>query len=118
MQRIAIVGCSGGGKSTLARELGAALKLPVIHLDALFWKPGWVEGDANEFREAVEAAVAADRWICEGNFIRASGLRFQRADTIIWLELPRLVCLWRAFVRLADDRAKAKLLMQIKQASL
>jgi adenylate kinase family enzyme len=101
MQRIAIVGCSGGGKSTLARELGAALNLPIIHLDTLFWKPGWVEGDPDEFREAVEAVVEADRWICEGNFINASTLRFQRADTIIWMELPRLVCLWRAFLRAA-----------------
>ncbi len=99
MQRIAIVGCSGGGKSTLARELGAALNLPIVHLDALFWKPGWTEGDPDEFRADVEGAVAADRWICEGNFIKASELRFQRADTIVWIELPITLCLWRAFWR-------------------
>ena len=103
MQRIAIVGCSGGGKSTLARELGAALNLPIIHLDALFWKPGWTEGDPDEFREAVEVAVAAEHWICEGNFIAASTVRFQRADTIIWIELPMLLCLWRAFWRAIAD---------------
>jgi adenylate kinase family enzyme len=99
MQRVAIVGCSGGGKSTLARELGALLDLPIIHLDTLFWKPGWVEGDPDEFRVDVEAAVAADRWICEGNFINVSELRFQRADTIIWIEIPITLCLWRAFWR-------------------
>jgi adenylate kinase family enzyme len=99
MERVAIIGCSGGGKSTLARALGERLGLPVIHLDVLFWKPGWVESDPVEFRAAVDAAVAADRWVSDGNFTRASPVRFARADTVIWMELPRLLCLWRAIRR-------------------
>ncbi len=111
MQRIAIVGCSGGGKSTLARALGARLGLPVIHLDALFWKPGWVESEPEAFRAAVDAAVSADRWVSDGNFTGASALRFARADTIIWIALPRWVCLWRAFRRavLAFGRSRSDL---------
>jgi adenylate kinase family enzyme len=108
MNRIAIVGCSGGGKSTLARALGARLGLPIIHLDVIYWRPGWVEGDLEETRAQVEAAVAADRWICEGNFITASALRFQRADTIVWVDQPRLTCLrraiWRAMTGFGRDR--------------
>lgn len=111
MQRIAIVGCSGGGKSTLARALGARLGLPIIHLDTLFWKPGWVESDPDAFRAALDAAVSEDRWVSDGNFTGASALRFARADTIIWIALPRWVCLWRAFRRsvLAFGRSRSDL---------
>ncbi len=48
MKRLAIVGCAGAGKSTLARLLGQILGLPVFHLDALFWRPGWVETPLDE----------------------------------------------------------------------
>ena len=108
MNRIAIVGCSGGGKSTLARALGARLGLPIIHLDVIFWRPGWIEGDLVETLDQVNEAVSADRWICEGNFIRASALRFQRADLIVWVDQPRLTCLrraiWRAITGFGRDR--------------
>jgi len=100
MDRIAVVGCSGGGKSTLARAMGERLGLPVTHLDNLFWKPGWTESRLEEFRPKVEAAAGEARWIIEGNFTSASTLRFNRADTIIWIELPIRLCLWRAFARM------------------
>ncbi|HEY1448514.1 MAG TPA: hypothetical protein VGF33_08250, partial [Caulobacteraceae bacterium] len=100
MERIAIVGCSGGGKSTLARTMGDRLGLPVVHLDTLFWKPGWTESNLEEFRPKVEAAAGEARWIIEGNFTSASGLRFRRADTIVWIELPTWLCLWRALARM------------------
>jgi adenylate kinase family enzyme len=109
MNRIAIVGCSGGGKSTLARALAARLGPPVIHLDVIYWKPGWTPGDREATRAEVEAAVSAERWICEGNFIEASALRFARADTIVWVDLPRLACLrravWRAITGFGRDRS-------------
>ena len=108
MQRIAIVGCSGGGKSTLARALGAKLRLPVVHLDNLFWKPGWVESSLEDFRPRVEVAAAAECWIIEGNFTSASALRFARADTIIWIELPIGLCLWRAFSRMLFNFGQAR----------
>ncbi|HEY2480698.1 MAG TPA: hypothetical protein VGI30_00700 [Caulobacteraceae bacterium] len=99
MQRVAIVGCSGGGKSTLARAMSDRLGLPVIHLDNLYWKPGWTESQLEEFRPKVEAVAAEPRWIIEGNFTSASALRFARADTIVWIELPTWLCLWRAIAR-------------------
>ena len=100
MQRIAIVGCSGGGKSTLAVLLGARLGLPVIHLDTLYWKPGWTHSDPEDMRRGVEAAATGERWVIEGNFTGASRLRFERADTVVWIELPTWLCLWRAFARM------------------
>lgn len=99
MQRILVIGCSGGGKSTLARALGRRFNLPVVHLDVLFWKPGWVESAYEEFRPKVAAAVAEDRWVIDGNYSRTFDLRLPRAETIVWVDQPRRVCLWRAFRR-------------------
>ena len=104
MKRILIVGNSGGGKSTLARHLGTKLGLPVIHLDVLFWKPGWVESDDDEFRVAVAEALAVPTWITDGNFGSTWDLRMPLADTIIWINQPRLLCLVRAVWRMVTYR--------------
>jgi adenylate kinase family enzyme len=99
MRRIAIVGCSGAGKSTLARAVGERLQLPVVHMDSLFWKPGWTESDHEEFRAKVEAAANAEAWVMDGGYITQSTRRFERAEAIVWLELPIWLCLVRAVRR-------------------
>ncbi|MBS7697761.1 MULTISPECIES: AAA family ATPase [unclassified Chelatococcus] len=99
-RRIAILGSAGSGKSTLARQIGERLGLPVIHLDVLFWEPGWTQPDDTAFRARVAAALAGDAWISEGNYSRQTfDLRVPRADQVIWMETPRLLCLWRVLVR-------------------
>jgi adenylate kinase family enzyme len=108
MKRIAIVGCSGGGKSTLARALGAKLGVPVVHLDALFWKPGWVESERDAFRAAVTEALAPEAWISDGNFTSVADIRFALADTIVWLDQPTALCLWRAFWRAITQFGRAR----------
>ncbi len=111
LERIAIVGCSGAGKSTFARAIGARLGLPVVHLDRLFWKPGWRESEPAAFRDAVDAVASGERWVTDGNFTSASALRFSRAQAIVWITRPRAVCLWRAVRRsaLAFGRTRADL---------
>ena len=99
MRRITIVGSPGAGKSTLARRLGLALGIPVIHLDALFWRPGWVETPRDEFIERQCRALAGEAWIVDGNYGAAMDLRLAAADTILFLDAPRLVCLWGAVSR-------------------
>ena len=99
MRRILIVGNSGGGKSTLARRLGEKLGLPVVHLDVIFWKPGWVESDRDEYRARVVEALAAPEWICDGNFTSTFGMRMALSDTIIWIDRPAWLCLYRAIWR-------------------
>jgi adenylate kinase family enzyme len=99
VRRIAIVGSSGSGKSTLAMRLGGDLELPVTHLDQLFWTPGWIEQDKAVWRASVDAVSAREAWIIEGNGSRVSGLRFQRAEVILWLETSRWICLARVIRR-------------------
>jgi adenylate kinase family enzyme len=99
MQRVLVIGNSGGGKSTLSRRLGEKLGLPVVHLDVLFWKPGWVESDKEEFKVRVAEALSGPAWIADGNFSSSFDVSMARADTIVWIDQPRLLCLIRAIWR-------------------
>jgi adenylate kinase family enzyme len=108
MRRILIVGNSGGGKSTLARQLGDKLGLPVVHLDILYWKPGWVQSDDTAFRARVAEALKGPAWICDGNFTSSYDQRMPLADTIIWIEQPRLLCLVRAVRRIFAYRGRVR----------
>ena len=92
-RRILVVGPSGGGKTQLALRLGRALELPVVHLDAQRWQPGWrALGDA-EWRAVVRRLVAQPTWIMDGTYERTLDLRAPPADAVVLLEPPRVVCL-------------------------
>ena len=93
MKRVIIIGCGGAGKSTLARQLGALTGIPVIHLDKLFWKPGWVERTAEEFDPMLQEEMDKDTWIMDGNFNRTMPQRVQRCDTVIYMDFSRMACL-------------------------
>lgn len=93
MERILIIGCGGAGKSTLARQLGEKLNLPVVHLDKLFWKPGWVESTKEEIDEKIRLEMEKPRWIMDGNYNRTLPERAKHCDTIIYLDFSRFACL-------------------------
>ena len=99
MKRIAIIGSGGSGKSTLARQLGAILGLEVIHLDSIFWRPGWVETPDEEWITIQQELVKKETWIIDGNYGGTQGIRLEAADTVIFLDLPRHICLWRVIKR-------------------
>jgi adenylate kinase family enzyme len=106
VQRVAVVGSGGAGKTTFARELGARTGLPVVHLDHVFWQPGWIELPRDEWSAVQERLVADDRWVIDGNYGGTFDIRFVRADTVIVLALPRVTCVTRAFLRSLRNRGR------------
>ena len=108
VQRVLVIGPCGSGKSTLSRELGDRLSLPVCHMDQLGWLPGWVETDKDELREKLEAIVATNRWLIEGNYGSTLHLRLPRADAIVYLDFPIGLCLWRLLRRTLSHRGTTR----------
>jgi adenylate kinase family enzyme len=100
MRRVLVIGCPGSGKSTFARRLGEKLALPVVHLDFYFWQAGWQAVQEGVFRDRVSQLAAAPEWIMDGNYSRTFDIRMPRADTLVWLELPRMTCLARVVARI------------------
>ncbi len=109
MQRIIIVGSGGSGKSTLAQRIGGVLGLPVVHLDRLLWKPGWVRLSPPEQEAVVAEAVSGPRWVVEGDHIRTQPVRFAASDMIIFLDFSRRVCLWRTMKRFILNYGRSRL---------
>lgn len=99
IERIVIVGSSGSGKSTLAKELGFKLDLPIIHLDTHYWHPGWVKTPTPAWQKTIAELTQRDQWIMDGNYRETLDIRLKVADTIIFLDLPRWLCAWRAIKR-------------------
>jgi adenylate kinase family enzyme len=98
VQRVVVVGSSGSGKTTLARRLSVSLGLEHVELDALFHGPGWAATERKVFRTQVAERLdgAVGGWITCGNYTGAlDGVLWPRADTIVWLDLPRMITTWR-----------------------
>lgn len=100
-QRICLIGPAGAGKSTLAFKLGEHFNFPVIHLDKLHHEPSgnWIARPKEGFLKDHNQAIAADQWVIEGNYTRSMPQRFDRADTIIIIEINRFVSLYRHTMR-------------------
>ncbi|MDQ3907048.1 MAG: DNA topology modulation protein [Acidobacteriota bacterium] len=99
MKKILVIGSGGAGKSTFAARLGEASGLPVIHLDKFYWRAGWVETPKDEWRARVEELIRQDAWVMDGNYSGTLGARLEACDAVIFLDVPRAVCLWRALKR-------------------
>ena len=108
MKRILIIGNSGGGKSTMAAKMAEILDLPLIHLDTHFWQPGWVEPPEKGWQEIVKSLIAREAWIIDGNYSSTLSIRAERADTIIFLDMPRYVNMTGIFRRVIKYYGKRR----------
>ena len=108
MKRVMIIGSGGSGKSVFALRLAERTGLPVIHLDREYWRPGWQPTPEDEWEARIRELVSRDRWILDGNFGRTIQIRLAAADTVVFLDLPRLVCLRNVIRRWARYRSEAR----------
>ena len=109
MERILIIGCPGAGKTTLSRQLGQKLDLPVVHLDSIFWSPGnWEHLEQKDFDRALYAELERSKWIIEGNYDRTLPLRLQYCDCVIWLDFSRYACMGGWFRRMVTNWGKVR----------
>ena len=99
MQRVLVIGSGGAGKSTFATRFGEATGLPVVHLDACYWRPGWDPTPKEEWTRTVDEIAAREAWIMDGNYSGTLDRRLAACDTVIFLDLPRAVCIRRVLWR-------------------
>jgi adenylate kinase family enzyme len=114
MKKIIILGNCGAGKSTLARELGRILGITrICHLDAHYWNEGWVITEESAWQEKLAGMLneldKEDAWIMDGNYSKSLHLRLPYCDTIIYLDFPTWLCLYRIVKRVLRDYGRVRL---------
>lgn len=98
--KILVIGTSGSGKSTLARHLAKRLHVQDLELDALFWQPGWRETPTEQFRNKISTAIASsDGFVLHGNYNKVRDVTWKHSETVIWLDYPRTLVMWRVLKR-------------------
>ena len=108
LERVLIIGPCGAGKSTVSHELAARLGLPLVHMDQLNWQPGWVDAGNERLRGLLAVEVAKERWLIEGNYGSTLAMRLERADTVVYLDYPIPLCLWRLMKRIISYHGRTR----------
>jgi len=106
--KILILGSGGSGKSTLAKEVSKHLDIELIHLDAHYWEPGWVMPNKDEWDQKLNELLSLESWVMDGNYQRTISKRLSHADHVIFIDMPRLVCLYRIVKRRIMFRNKSR----------
>ena len=101
-KRINIVGSSGSGKSTFAKQLAEILKLSYVEMDQLFWQPNWQESQDDEFFASVELALQQPGWVLDGNYHRTGPLKWRYAQAVVWLDLSFVRTVYRVTKRVFE----------------
>ncbi|GAC1654137.1 MAG: ATPase AAA [Candidatus Dormibacteraceae bacterium] len=105
---MAVVGGSGGGKTTISLAIGAALNLPVIHLDAEYWQPGWVGSSRERWQAHFSDLAARPRWVMDGTYGSTTAAELAAADLVIDVEVSRLLSLYRVVRRSLRWRGRTR----------
>lgn len=107
-QRALVIGCSGAGKSTFARQLGAISGLPVVHIDRLFWERGWRQAPDHIYQERLACVLIQERWVIDGNNSSTFDVRMARADAVFWIDRPRVICIARILSRIVRSYGQVR----------
>lgn len=107
-KRIILIGCCGSGKSTLAKQLAKQTKLPLIHLDRVYYKPNWEPTPRLGWEQIQEELTEANEWIIDGNYNSTMDIRMRKTDTIIFLDFNKFVCTYRVIKRSLMNREKVR----------
>lgn len=99
LNRINVIGTSGSGKSTLAKEISTILKMPYIEMDLLYWKRDWTEPSDEEFFEKLSNALSGSSWVLDGNYKRTTEIKWQKVETIIWVDYSKIRTIFQAIKR-------------------
>jgi adenylate kinase family enzyme len=99
MRRVLVVGSGGAGKSHFSAQLAERTQLPLVHLDALYWRPDWVEPSRDEWDATLTDLLQRECWIMDGNYNRTLERRIAACDTVIFLDRSRWLCLYRVIKR-------------------
>ena len=97
--RVNVIGTSGSGKSSFAKQLTGALRIPYLEMDRLYWKPNWQEPKDEAFFSLLEQALSSDAWVLDGNYTRTTHIKWQRADLVIWIDYSLLLTAYRVIKR-------------------
>lgn len=107
--KIAIIGYTGAGKSTLARKIGEKYGIPVLHLDKVNYTKNWKVRDTSEAKELVDDFLENESWVIDGNYSKLEqDRRLKEADKIIFLNFPRRICFYRAYKRYLENKNKTR----------
>ena len=99
-RRIMVIGCSGGGKTTLSQRLAARFDLTYLSIDRdILWLPGWVERNKIAQRALMLENIAGERWVLDGTNPSTFDIRLPRTDIVIWVRMSRLLCVWGVATR-------------------
>ena len=108
VRRVLVIGSGGSGKSTLATRIGARTGLPVVHLDQLYWRADWVATPAEGWSRVVDELVARPVWVMDGNYGGTLDVRLAACDSVVFLDVPRMRCLWRVVRRSLRYRGRSR----------
>ena len=107
-KKILVLGNGGAGKSTFAADMGRRFSLPVVHLDKIWWLPGWVNRSKEEFDLLLSAELAKPAWVMDGNYHRTLSQRLAAADCAVFLDIPAEVCLEGAYARAREYAGRTR----------